>query len=403
MAEQKLYSFVPLMQAAEIVSLRGHPSAIGAFNVNFYAQAEGILEGLYRAEAPGIIQASKGANKFQGGPDKIQYMLLKAMENMKFNIPVALHLDHGDAKSAKECVDKGFSSVMIDASALDEPQNMNATKEIVDYAHPKGIGVEGEYGKLAGVEEDIAHQKGVYADPKFVPVFMDRTGVDALAIAYGTSHGPNKGKTDALNVGIVSESYEALKAHNMNLDHFLVGHGSSTVPKELVEEINRYGGSLKGTSGVPDYMIKNAIKEGIRKVNIDTDLRLGITAVFRKYFNDHPDIEKKSEILGAIKRVFTGETPAKDKDGNPVPPGSLVDPRSYLQPVMAMDPNILREDYRTLKDEAFIEVMTLVKNRIAEHVRALTIMFGSAGLAGKVDTRMTLEAMAEKYKRGLAA
>ncbi|OIN99854.1 fructose-bisphosphate aldolase [Candidatus Desantisbacteria bacterium CG_4_10_14_0_8_um_filter_48_22] len=393
----KLYSFVPLMQAAEQASLKGHPSAVGAFNVNFYAQAEGILEGLKRAEAPGIIQASKGANKFQGGADKIQYMLLKAMDNMKFGNPIALHLDHGDTKSAKDCVDKGFSSVMIDASKLDEPQNIETTKEIVLYAHAKGVGVEGEYGKLAGVEEDIAHENTTYADPKFVPVFLDRSGADALAVAYGTSHGPNKGKTSALNVGIVTESYAGLKAYRMNTRYFLVGHGSSTVPKELVDEINRFGGTLKGTSGVPDYMIKNAIKEGIRKVNIDTDLRLGITAVFRKYLSDHKDIEKKSEILGVIKRVFSGETPAKDKDGNPVDSGGLVDPRSYLDPVMAMDPGILREDYRKLKDEAFIEVMNMVRERIAEHVKGLCVMFGSAGLASQVDTGMTLEAMAAQY------
>jgi len=144
-------------------------------------------------------------------------------------------------------------------------------------------------------------------------------------------------------------------------------------------------------------MIKNAIKEGIRKVNIDTDLRLGITAVFRKYLSDHKDIEKKSEILGVIKRVFSGETPAKDKDGNPVDSGGLVDPRSYLDPVMAMDPGILREDYRKLKDEAFIEVMNMVRERIAEHVKGLCVMFGSAGLASQVDTGMTLEAMAAQY------
>lgn len=394
----KLYSMVPLLQAAELTSLRGRPSAIGAFNVNFYAQAEGILEGLRAAESPGIIQASKGANKFQGGPDKIQYMVLRAMEDTKFDLPIALHLDHGDAKSAKDCIDKGFSSVMIDASKLDEMDNLKATKEIVEYSHSKGASVEGEYGKLAGVEEDIIHEKTTYADPKFVPMFMDRSGADALAIAYGTSHGSNKGKTSALNLSIVKDSHSALVAHNMNLDHFLVGHGSSTVPRDLVDEINKYGGSLKGTSGVPEYMIKAAIREGIRKVNIDTDLRLGITVVFRKYLAEHPEVEKKSEIMGSIKRVFTGETPAKDKDGNAVDSGSLVDPRSYLQPVMEKDPMLLRDHYRASKDEVFIEVMGLVKDRIAEHVKGLAIMFGSAGLADKMDLGMTMEKMAQKYK-----
>jgi len=398
MAEAKLYSMVPLLRAAELNNLRGHPSAIGAFNVNFYAQAEGILEGLRAAESPGIIQASRGANKFQGGADKIQYMILKAMQNLKIDLPVCVHLDHGDEKSAKDCIDKGFSSVMIDASKYDELENIKITKGIAEYAHPKGISVEGEYGKLSGVEEDVIHAQTTYADPKFVPLFMDRTKADALAIAYGTSHGPNKGKTSGLNLSIVKESYMGLAANHMNLDHFLVGHGSSTVPKELVDEINQYGGSLKGTSGVPDYMIKGAIKEGIRKVNIDTDLRLGITAVFRKYLKDNPGVEKKSEIMKLIKGVFSGETPAKDKDGNPVDSGTLVDPRSYLDPIMLKDPSILREDYHALKDEAFIEVMTLVKNRIADHVKNLCIMFGSVGLAKQVDTRLTMGEMAKSYK-----
>ncbi|MBI2129638.1 class II fructose-bisphosphate aldolase [Candidatus Woesearchaeota archaeon] len=393
----QLYSFVPLLMAAEFSSLIGRPAAIGAFNVNFYAQGEGILEGLRKAEAPGVIQASKGANKFQGGADKIQYMVLKAMENMKITLPICLHLDHGDEKSAIDCINKGFSSVMIDASELDELDNMAVTRKIVDYAHTKGIGVEAEYGKLKGVEEHISYEKTTYADPKFVPVFFDRSKADALAIAYGTSHGPNKGKTDALNISIVAYSYAGLKAYNLNLDHFLVSHGSSSIPQKIVEEINQYGGLLKNTSGVPDYIIKQAITSGIRKVNIDTDLRLAITAVFRKYLHDNPGVEQKSDALNLVKKIFSGEIPARDKDGKAVNPAEITDPRSYLQPVMDLNPELLREDYRSLKDSAFVEVMELVKNRIAEHVKNLAILFGSAGLAGKVDTRLTLEEMANKY------
>lgn len=387
MSETKLYSMVPLLRTAELSSLRGKQAAIGAFNVNFYAQAEGILRGLMEAESPGIIQASKGANKFQGGPDKIQMMTLNAMKDLKCGLMVALHLDHGDVDSAKKCVDSGFSSVMIDASHKPEKENMDSTREVVEYAAPKGASVEGEYGLLAGVEEDIIHAKSVYADPKFVPVFLDRSGADALAIAYGTSHGPTKGRTDALNVAIVRQSYQGLKANGMNLDKFLVGHGSSTVPKELVDEINSLGGKLKNTSGVPEYKIKEAIEGGIRKVNIDTDLRLGITAVFRKYFADHPGVEKKSDALSLIKDVFDGKTPAKDKDGKPVDSGTLVDPRSYLDPLMVPSNNMaqmLREDYRTLKDEAFIEVMGLVSDRIKNHVLMLTKLFGSYKLASQL-------------------
>ena len=384
MVEARLYSFVPLMRAAEISSLRARSAAIGAFNVNFYAQAEGILEGLKKVEAPGIIQASKGANKFQGGAGKIQEMLLLAIMKGRYNIPIALHLDHGDANSARDCIDNGFSSVMIDASHLPELENIAATKEIVLYAHPRRVGVEAEYGLLSGVEEDIAHQKGVYADPKFVPVFFDRSKTDALAIAYGTSHGPNKGKTEALNVDIVRESYEALKAHRMNLDRFLVSHGSSTVPAELVDEINRYGGSLKETSGVPEHKLLEAIDSGIRKINIDTDLRLGITATFRKYFHDHPDIENRSEALGLVKAMFDGKIPAKDKDGKPVDPAQFVDPRSYLQALMNARPEMLRQDYRDFEDEAYAEVMGLIGERVASHVCNLARLFRSNSLAGEV-------------------
>jgi fructose-bisphosphate aldolase class II len=185
---------VPLLKSAEFSSLEGKPAAIGAFNVNFYTQAEGILEGLRRADGPGIIQASRGANKFQGGPEKIYTMVRKAIENTSHRLPVALHLDHGDDEKAHECVDNGYSSVMIDASKLDLIDNINSTKAIVEYAHPHSVSVEGEYGKLEGVEEDIVHEKTTYADPFLVPYFFNETNADALAIAYGTSHGPNKGK-----------------------------------------------------------------------------------------------------------------------------------------------------------------------------------------------------------------
>jgi fructose-bisphosphate aldolase class II len=166
----ELFSMVPILQAAEQASQNGTPAAVGAFNVNFYSQAMGILEGLRRADAPGIIQASRGANKFQGGPDKIQAMVLQSMKDSNHTLPIALHLDHGNEEQAKICTDQGFSSVMIDASTLDFEDNINLTKEIVAYAHAKGLSVEGEYGKLAGVEEDVIHEKTTYADPSLVPI-----------------------------------------------------------------------------------------------------------------------------------------------------------------------------------------------------------------------------------------
>jgi len=347
--------------------------------VNFYTQVRGILEGLRRADAPGIIQASKGANKFQGGPEKIATMVREAVGNSQHALPVALHLDHGDDEKARECIDSGYSSVMIDASALDFRENLETTKAIVEYAHPRGVSVEGEYGKLEGVEEDVVHEKTTYADPFLVPYFIQKSGVDALAIAYGTSHGPNKGEgLEKLAIRLVALSYQGLKAYRQNEDHFLVSHGSSTVPQELVDEINALGGEIRGAAGIPMAKILEAIAAGIRKVNIDTDLRLGITATFRKYFRDHPGAEEGSrEVLRPIK-TYLDEHP------------DVIDPRDYLKTI---DVELLRSDPVGTDLE---EVMELVKERIAKHVEMLVNKFGSAGLAGKVE-RISLEEMARRY------
>ncbi len=366
MKKNTLAPITPLLAAAEKKSQAGQPAAIGAFNVNFYTQAEGILEGLRRADAPGIIQASKGACQFQNGADKIAYMVNKAIANTGHSLPVCLHLDHGSIPTAINCALSGFSSVMIDASPYEYVENVTITKVITEFAHSLGVTVEGEFGKLSGVEEDIEHESTTYADPTLVPNFFKRSKVDALAIAYGTSHGPNKGANIGdVNTQIVRMSYEGMVANGLQNDHFLVGHGSSTVPANLVAEINKYGGDVKDAHGVPMRKIKEAIRFGIRKINIDTDLRLGITATFRKYFHDNPGAAKKSKVLRTIK---------KDLDSQP----GVIDPRKYLGNV---DKELLREDPRGTDLE---EVMALVKKRIAGHVAKLVRQFGSAGLASKV-------------------
>ena len=234
---RKFVSLVPMLSAAEKRSQAGRPTAVGAFNVNFYSQAAGILAGLQRANAPGIIQASRGACEFQGGADQIAAMTRNAMQATGHIQPVCLHLDHGNPVAAITCVDKGFSSVMFDASHLEFAANIAATQVIVEYAHSRGVSVEGEYGTLAGVEEDITHNQSTYADPTVVPQFFTRSKVDALAIAYGTKHGANKHGMERLAVDIVRESYAGMVRLGLHHDHFLVSHGSSTVPRELVEEI----------------------------------------------------------------------------------------------------------------------------------------------------------------------
>ena len=378
----QLTSMLPLLRAAEESSLQGKPAAIGAFNVNFYTQALGILEGLRRSGGAGIIQASRGANKFQGGPDKISAMILQAMKDSGHTMPVALHLDHGDEEQGKICIEQGFSSIMIDASVLDLDGNIALTHKMVEAAHEQGLTVEGEIGKLAGVEEDVIHESTTYADPFLVPYFFNESGADALAVAYGTSHGPNKGSSGGLEklaVYIVEQSYNGMKAYQQNLDHFLVSHGSSTVPRELVDEINQYGGGVKGAAGIPMHKIQEAIAAGIRKVNIDTDLRLGITATFRKYFNDNPGVEETSkDVLMPIKKVLDEKIDA-------------IDPRDYLK---VIDVGLLRKDPAGTVLE---EVMVHVQERIASHVAKLVEQFGSAGLAEKVKPA-TMEDLAKAYK-----
>jgi len=379
--QSQLFSMVPILRTAEQSSQAGKPAAIGAFNVNFYSQAMGILEGLRRADAPGIIQASRGANKFQGGPDKVQAMVLQAMKDSSHTLPVALHLDHGDEEQAKICTDKGFSSVMIDASTLEFEDNIKLTQDIVAYAHAKGLSVEGEYGKLAGVEEDVIHETTTYADPYLVPYFFNESKADALAVAYGTSHGPNKGSAGGLEklaIHIVDLSYKGIVAYGQNQDHFLVSHGSSTVPKDIVDEINAQGGNVQGAAGIPMHKIQEAVVAGIRKINIDTDLRLGITATFRKWFRDNPGIETTSpDVLTPIKKVLDEKLDA-------------IDPRDYLK---VIDIELLRTNPA---GSVLEEVMALVQERIASHVESLVNKFGSAGLADKVE-RISLSELAQKY------
>jgi len=378
--EPKFHSLAPICGAAETKAAEGTPAAIGAFNINFYSQAVGVLKGLQKADAPAIIQASKGANSFQGGPDKIAAMLKLAMKNLGHTLPICLHLDHGDEDQAKQCVDNGYSSVMIDASKLDFDDNVSKSKEIVDYAAERNVTVEGELGKLEGVEEDVVHEKTTYADPDEVVAFFQNSGVHALAIAYGTSHGPNKGSNiDAVKTSIVQDSYNAMKDAGLASDHFLVGHGSSTVPQDIVAEINQYGGNIQKAKGVPMEKIKEGIAFGLRKMNIDTDLRLGITATVRKYLKDNPGIgEKYPDTLGQIEKAFSGELEMTAK-GKRVEPETVIDPRGYFG---VIDIAVLREP--ATDESGLAELMALIEDRIADHVEMLVNEFGSAGLAGKV-------------------
>ena len=260
--------------------------AIGAFNVNNMEIIQGITEAAKEVNAPLILQVSAGARKYAN-----HTYLMKLVEAavIETGLPICLHLDHGDSfELCKSCIDGGFTSVMIDGSKFDYEENVRLTKQVVEYAHARGVTVEGELGKLAGIE-DAVHVKAEdssYTDPDEVLDFVTRTGVDSLAIAIGTSHGAYKfkpGTKPQLRFDILEEVQKKLPGFPIVL------HGASSVIPELVDMINSNGGSMPDAIGVPEEMLRKAAKMAVCKINIDSDLRLAMTAAIRKHFNDHPD------------------------------------------------------------------------------------------------------------------
>ena len=260
--------------------------AIGAFNVNNMEIIQGITEGAKMENAPVILQVSAGARKYA----KHVY-LMKMIEAAvaDTDLPIAVHLDHGpDFETCKSCIDGGFSSVMIDGSHFSFEENIAVTKKVVEYAHDHGVVVEGELGRLEGVEDDVkvAAGEGSYTDPDQVQDFVSRTGVDSLAIAIGTSHGAYKfkpGTKPQLRFDILEEVEKRLPGFPIVL------HGASSVIPEFVEMINTYGGKMPDAIGVPEDMLRKAASMAVCKINIDSDLRLAMTGTIRKYFAEHPD------------------------------------------------------------------------------------------------------------------
>ena len=273
--------------------------AIGAFNVNNMEIIQGITEAAKEVNAPLILQVSAGARKYA----KHTY-LMKLIEAavIETDLPIAVHLDHGDSfEICKACIDGGFTSVMIDASHLPFEENIKVTKQVVDYAHDKGVVVEAELGRLAGVEDNVkvAEHEAIYTDPAEVEEFVARTGVDSLAIAIGTSHGAYKFK------GEPKLDFERLAKITELLPGFpLVLHGASTVLPEFVAKCNQYGGEIKGAQGVPEDMLRKAGTMGICKINIDTDLRLAMTASIREYLATHPaDFDPRQYLKPAREAI----------------------------------------------------------------------------------------------------
>ncbi len=261
--------------------------AIGAFNVNNMEVIQGVLDAVAEKNAPCILQISKGARDYAG----MTYLrkIIEAGLEEHPDLELAVHLDHGpDFELAKQCIDDPiFTSVMIDASHLPLEENIRITKQVVEYAHAHGKVVEAELGRLGGIEEHVKVEErdAFLTNPDEAEYFVEQTNVDSLAVAVGTSHGAYKFKGEpVLAMDLIKELTRRLEGLP------LVMHGSSSVPQELVEKCNRYGGNLPNARGVPEEMIQEAVKYGICKVNIDTDIRLAITATLREYFHEHPEV-----------------------------------------------------------------------------------------------------------------
>lgn len=283
--------------------------AVGAFNVNNMEIIQGIVDAAKQEQAPIILQVSAGARKYA----KPAY-LLKLVEAamMDTGLDICLHLDHGeDFEICKQCIDGGFTSVMIDGSKHPFEDNVALTKKVVEYAHTHGVVVEAELGKLAGVEDNIKvdSKSATYTDPEEAAEFVEKTGVDSLAIAIGTSHGAYKFS------GNPQLDFDRLREiHKLIPDTPLVLHGASTVLPEFVDKCNQYGGNIPGAKGVPEEMITEAAKYGICKVNIDTDLRLAMTAEIRKYLAENPKEFDPRKYLGPARDAISSMVSHKIKN-----------------------------------------------------------------------------------------
>ena len=283
--------------------------AIGAFNVNNMEIIQAIVDAAKEENSPVILQASSSAIKY-ARPIYLKKMVEAAVEET--NIPIVLHLDHGpDFETCKACIDAGFTSVMIDGSKYDFEENVALTKQVVDYAHPRGVVVEAELGKLAGIEDDVnvAASDAMYTDPMQAKEFVERTECDSLAIAIGTSHGAYKFKGEAkLRFDILAKVKELIP------NTPIVLHGASTVIPELVEMCNKYGADIPGAKGVPDEMLNQASKSGVSKINVDTDLRLAMTAAIRKEFAENPSAFDPRKYLGPARDLIKETVKHKIKD-----------------------------------------------------------------------------------------
>ncbi|HUX21352.1 MAG TPA: class II fructose-bisphosphate aldolase [Spirochaetia bacterium] len=298
--------------------------AIPAYNFNNMEQLQAIIQACVETRSPVILQVSSGARKY-ANPTLLRYMAQGAVEYAKqlgVAVPIVLHLDHGDSfELCKDCIEHGFSSVMIDGSHLPYEENVALTKKVVEYAHSQKdyVSVEGELGVLAGIEDEVSAEKSTYTRPDEVEDFVKRTGVDSLAISIGTSHGANKFKPEQCTRnadGILIPPplrFDILEEVERRLPGFpIVLHGSSSVPVEHVKTINAYGGKLDDAVGIPEEQLRKAAKSAVCKINIDSDARLAMTAAIRKTLSEKPAEFDPRKYLGPARDSLIGLYKAKN-------------------------------------------------------------------------------------------
>jgi fructose-bisphosphate aldolase, class II len=292
-------ALVPMKQILDEARKKGY--GVGAYNVNNMEQIQAIMQAARKTKSPVIVQASRGALKYSNFTYLGYLMKAAVIENP--DIPMAVHLDHGNSlDSCKKAIELGFSSVMIDGSLMEDGKtasdfdyNVKVTRSVVEYAHQYGVTVEGEIGRLGGIEDGVGSGSIHVTDPEEAKKFVDATKLDALAIAIGTSHGAYKFK------GSKELAFDVLEKVRKLVDIPLVLHGASSVPQELIDKVNKYGGKMPGATGVPMEHLQKAIKMGVSKINVDTDGRLAVTAAIREVFATQPEKFDPRDYLGPAR------------------------------------------------------------------------------------------------------
>ncbi|MBR2822927.1 MAG: class II fructose-bisphosphate aldolase [Clostridia bacterium] len=379
---------VPMRAILEAADHYGYGQ--GAFNMNGDCQVEAAVRIHEILRSGAILQGAEASNGFMGGAADFMHASAEEKrlgarrigDQVKRHagdspIPVCLHLDHGKSlEMVQACIDGGYTSVMIDGSSLPYEDNVALTREAVKLAHPYGVSVEGELGVLAGVEDHVFSATSTYTNPLQAIDFFKKTGCDALAISYGTMHGPNKGKNAKIRREIAIATKECMMHEGIR--GFLVSHGSSTVPQEYVQQINEMGGQLENAYGIDVNQLADVTRCGINKINVDTDIRLACTRNIMEMFEKHPEMQK-SEAIGPVWEKLK----AQPKN---------VDPRNYVQAIMAtvIDGSGDKGDVRCVTD--------CMRTAVMEAIAPLLVQFGSYRKSHLIEA-VTCEQMVDRYKK----